>query len=200
MRGVVQRKDSEIDAASALDSVRADCWALMASLLLEPPTRDLLDAMRRAADPSGDEPYPRATRALFAAARVSDLRVLAKAHAALLAAAKGPWIDLCAARWRSREQVASLHGELRSLGLQAHAMGSEPPDHLGSLCRSMSVVAFDGDWAAQRRLAAHVMPWAASALSALRAAAGADSAFYAALPEFVLAFFESESRLLKIMP
>ena len=199
---------------AAIDDVRADCWALMSSLLLAPPSLEVLDAMARAEGPDGDDLCARAGRALFAAARMHSHGDIARAHAVIFAAGSGAGVELRAARWRPGVATTALLLDSKALGFRRPRGTREPADHLGAVFRSMSTLVRSGDHASQQRFVGqHLLPWIVPAMARLRGVAGAavfetmvdhtavratGSAFYVALADFVLAFVDHEADVLGI--
>jgi TorA maturation chaperone TorD len=216
------RRSERLAEANALDEVRARCWALVGLLLTAPPSAQLLDVMGRGDGPPGDDACSRGARRLFETARVCDTQDVARTHMALFGAGSDTTVDLRASHWLDSDRLCALQRELRTLRLQGPHDARDARNHLGALCEGMSQIARRGDDTGSTTLALHLLPWAWAAMAALRmvafahqdarsqvgriivrgrgngdqACGAASTAFYVALADFTLAFFDNEARLL----
>lgn len=176
---------------------RADLYALIGSLLLQPP-QPLLQALAEATPAPPDDTessLARAWRCLLVAARGLGPRAVVQEHAALFVAVGAPAVDPYASRYLAGflmdEPLARLRADLRALGLARRPEARHTEDHLGALCETLRLLIQARPLADQRRFfEQHLMPWAGACLHDIREAPEAH--FYAALADLAEVFFATE--------
>lgn len=96
--------------------------------------------------------------------------------------------------------LALLRRDLQALGLARPEGVTELEDHLGALCEAMRVLVERGRPLEQQGdfFRKHLAAWAGACLHDIRSAPAAD--FYAALADFIEAFFATEAALFGIEP
>lgn len=189
---------------------RADFHALIAALLLAPPSDVLLGAIAQAGSLpvlQQTSPLQSAWARLQAAVAAVDDEAVAEEYAALFTALGTPKVDPYASRYLSGfmmdKPLAALRAELRALGLGRRAGAREPEDHLGALCETMRVLIAGAPGIARRPLAVQrhffetqIAPWHLACLDDMRRASGAN--FYQRVADFIEAFFAVESQAFAI--
>jgi TorA maturation chaperone TorD len=148
------------------DLARAQEYALLAALLLDPPDAGMLARLARIA---GDEsPIGMAHGALArAAAETSAEAVRREFFDLFIGVARGevaPYASFYLTGFLHDRPLAKLREDLRRLGLERAEGHPEPEDHLGSLCEIMSGLAA-GRYEASARdeerfFNRHLLPWA----------------------------------------
>jgi TorA maturation chaperone TorD len=189
---------------SAEDQARADLYALIAALLLRPPTTALLSAIAVAPALPGeqsDSALDQTWTALVSAAAATDRLAVEDEFNTLFISVGTPAINPYGSRYLAgfmmEKPLAALRDDLASLGL-ARARGvTELEDHLGALCEIMRVLVagtadIDASSVQQQKafFLTHIAPWYSRCLDDMRAA---DSArFYRCVADFCAAFFAVE--------
>jgi TorA maturation chaperone TorD/DNA-binding transcriptional regulator YdaS (Cro superfamily) len=131
------------DAASEEDTLRADVYRLLASLLIAPPSAERLAVLGRMV---GDtSPLGQAYDALAAAARATDAQRVEREHFHLFVGmGRGelmPYGSYYLTGFLYERPLAKLRADLARLGI-ARAEGThEPEDHAGILCETMAGLA-----------------------------------------------------------
>lgn len=179
-------------------ALRADIYRLLARLLREAPSHELLDWLAGLdADAGGGELAGR-WAALAAAARQADPDELARAHFRHLVGVIQGEVTPYASWYRNGElmeaALVALRRDLRALGIARSEHIRDPEDHLAALCETMALLieAASGDEA--RFFMAHLAPWATECLGDL---ARVDTPFYARLGELGVALLTHERRHLE---
>jgi TorA maturation chaperone TorD len=150
-----------------IDAARAQEYALLAVLLLDPPDADLLARLSRL---QGDEsPLGAAHQALAAAARTTTPEQAAREFSDLfIGLGRGellPYGSYYQSGFLHDRPLARLRRDLAALGIERIPERGEPEDHLAILCEVMAglidrtLPAPAG--AEQAFFHAHVAPWAA---------------------------------------
>jgi len=199
------------------DQVRADCFALVATLLLRPPARELLDSLAQSADPARDhfgamrqrrEPGPEhqlesSWQGLAAAASALPADAVAIEFAALFEGPGKPLLDPYASPYLSgymmEKPLAALRADLAALGIVRSPQATVPEDHLGALCETMRLLIAGapgyppGSLADQRTFfGRHLEPWAFSCLDDIEQAQPAN--FYRCVAVFARQLLDAERR------
>jgi len=184
----VLRPDLYRPARAPLDEVeaaRAQEYALLATLLAQPPDAALL---RRLARLGGDDtPLGRAHAALAAAAQRADAETVEREFFALfIGVGRGellPYASYYLTGFLNERPLARLRDDLGALGLARADAVNEPEDHAALLCETMARLAA-GEIAAapdtgQRLFERHLAPWIGRFFADLEAAEAVD--FYRAV-------------------
>lgn len=185
------------------DQVRADFYALLASLFYAPPDARMLAALVVSGTPEGesDDGLARAWSALAAASGVVTPDAAAEEHAALFIGMGRPPVMLFGsfylAGFMNEKPLAELRTDLGKLGFTRSESVTEPEDHLAALCEVMRGLIL-GDLAAtpatldeqKRFFSRHMQPWV---LQCCDATINCDKAnYYVKVAQFARAFFEIE--------
>lgn len=186
------------------DQARADMYALIATLLLKPPSPSLLAALA-AADSlpasGGGHALDEAWEALVAAAGIIDAEAVREEYDALFIGIGMPLLNPYGSRYLSgfmmEKPLAQLRDDLRVLGLGRAAGVAESEDHLGALCEAMRVLIAGAQQAQPRPLSTqktffvrHLAPWYGRCLDDIRDAAPAR--FYRCVGRYAQAFLDLE--------
>jgi TorA maturation chaperone TorD len=185
------------------DQVRADFYALLASLFYAPPDERMLAALVVSGTPEGegDDELARAWSALAAASGVITPDAVSEEHAALFIGMGRPPVMLFGsfylAGFMNEKPLAELRTDLGKLGFARSEAVTEPEDHLAALCEVMRGLIL-GDLAAspatleeqKRFFSRHMQPWV---LRCCDATIHSDKAnYYVKVAQFARAFFEIE--------
>jgi TorA maturation chaperone TorD len=178
------------------DRDRADVYALLAALLLQPDAKliSALAALPPTPDPTGDVDV--AWNGLLAAVQRCGADALAEYDALFVAAGTprlNPYQCYYLAGWLMDKPLAALRDDLRALGLARAPGATELEDHLGALCETMRVLIESGRGGAVQQdfFERHLAGWSARCLQDIATAPGADC--YRAVAAFALAFLELET-------
>jgi TorA maturation chaperone TorD len=181
----------------AEEQARARFYSLLATLLLAPPSEELLHALA-SADPitgeAGDLESP--WEQLVLVAGIMDADAVREEFAALFVATGTPLINPHASLYLSGfmmdRPLAALRDTLRELGLRRQTGALELEDHLGSLFETMSLLIQQGRPLAIQRafFNAHIGSWLERCLEDIRQAPGAN--FYRKLADVIEALYNIE--------
>lgn len=147
------------------DVLRARLWGLLAALLLQAPSQDVLDRLRGI--PGDDSPIGSAFAALAEAARAANPAALADEYADLfIGLTRGevlPYGSYYLTGFLHEKPLAVLRADLAALGMTKAEGVSEPEDHVGLLAEVMANL-IDGplarDLDTQKRFfATHIQMW-----------------------------------------
>lgn len=192
--------------SSALDeeTARAEIYGLLAHLYYQPPSTDLLQALRVAVTESPaqgaflEEPW----RQLVAAARSRDDTAIATEFDHLFGGVGKPEVYVFASHYLSgflnEKPLAQLRTDLVALGLARDENMPETEDHIAYLCEVMRYLVAGDDMAvcnltAQRTFfTSHMQPWVGAMCDAIETHQAAQ--FYAELARFTRAFFSVETQ------
>ena len=183
-----------------VEQTRADFYAVIASLLLQPPSQELLhelasaDALCHAAPENSR--LATSWEKLGMVASLMDAQAVREEHDALFAGAATPRLNpyasfyLCG--FLMEKPLAALRRDLGMLALGRSQTSRELEDHFGALCETARLQIEQGrPLALQKRfLATHLFPWVGRFTSDLRAQP--DARFYGVLADFIDAFIEIE--------
>ena len=187
------------------DQVRADFYALLATLLYRAPDEGLLRAMMLSAEPEGEESdeLAKAWAALAAASGVVSSDALQEEYDALFVGMGRPPVMLFGSFYLSgfmnEKPLAELRTDLSVLGFARDPSVVEPEDHLAALCDVMRALIL-GDVAdapasiEQQRafFAKHMQPWVEKCCGAITQCE--KSNYYRRVAAFARAFFEIENQ------
>lgn len=194
MNGAVAHVDPV--AAHEPEQLRASTWRLLAHLLTDAPSQDLLDRLAASIEPSGGErPIDRAWAALHEAASTHDARQWQREYGALfIGLGEGelsPYASWYLTGRVMDRPLANLRGALAMLGIERDPDGGEPEDHAAAVCETLALLAEDPDMSIEGQrefFRAHVQAWLpkffrdlerAEAANAYRSVAALGSAFVA---------------------
>lgn len=197
----ILRPDLYLETPAALDDTavaRAQEYALLGSLLTQPPDVALL---RRLARLAGDgTPLGAAHRALATAAGGADTEQVEREYFELFTGVgRGellPYASYYLTGFLHERPLARLRAELETLGIERAEGLSEPEDHAGLLCEIMSELAA-GDFAvpvARQRefFDRHLAPWIGHLFADLEGAQAAH--FYRPVGTIGRVFIEIETQ------
>ena len=122
------------------ETVRAEPWRLLASLLGSPPDAAMLE--RLAAIRGDGSEFGGALDALAAAARETDAEALRREfHDLFIGLGRGeliPFASYYRTGFLNERPLADLRGDLARLGVERASGNAEPEDHIASLCEVMA--------------------------------------------------------------
>lgn len=188
------------------DRYRAGTYALLAGLLVGPPSPPLLQrlhAIEADADDAGEHDLPGAWRRLQQAtvAEGNDGATLDdEYHALFIGVGRGelvPFGSWYITGFLMEKPLAALRQDLARLGFERQQGVYEPEDHIAALCEVMAQLITDGalPFASQRQFFdRHLAPWAEAFFADLQNAKSAR--FYRAVGELGLAFIRTEKQAL----
>jgi TorA maturation chaperone TorD len=181
-----------------VDIARAREYALLATLLAQPPTTALLKQLARL---RGDVTALGAAHTALAdaASRVDVERLDREFFDLFIGIGRGdflPYASFYLTGFLNERPLARLREDLRGLGIERVDDQSEPEDHAAILCEIMAGL-IDGPFAAapdvQRRMfERHLAPWISRFFADLEAAQGAD--FYRHVARVGRLFIEIETQ------
>jgi TorA maturation chaperone TorD len=188
--------DDTLVAVDPLDRARAEEYALLALLLLNPPSAKTLDDVSRL---RGDASALGMVHLELAGAAESGVQAVQSEHFALfIGLGRGellPYASYYLTGFLHERPLARLRDDLMGLGIERSDGVSEPEDHIAILCEIMSGLAlrrYGNDAAAERRFfERHVKPWAGRFFADLEAAQNAK--FYRAVGRLGRVFMEIEA-------
>jgi len=152
------------DAVDPVDAARAQEYALLAALLSNPPSNELLGEIARL---RGDAtPLGRAHAALAEAASEATAEVDREYFDLFVGLGRGellPYGSYYLTGFLNERPLSRLRDDLAALGIERVANNFEPEDHAGTLCEIMAGLAvgrFPASAEMQRRFfEKHVAPW-----------------------------------------
>lgn len=187
------------------DQVRADFYALLATLFYRAPDEALLRAMMLSAEPEGEasDGLAKAWAALAAASAVVSHDVVAEEYEAVFVGVGRPPVMLFGSFYLSgfmnEKPLAELRGDLSALGFARDPAVTEPEDHLAALCDVMramilGAVADSPAEIGQQRafFTKHLQPWALQCCAAITQ--NEKSNYYRRVATFAQTFFEIENQ------
>jgi len=184
--------------------IRADSYVMLASLLGQPPSENLLKVLQSL---QWDEPIPggldRALKALRQASHDYPLNALEDEYAKLFVGLGSGEMVPYASWYRDKmiqsSSLASLRSDLILLSIVRQAGNHESEDHAGALCECMALISREPnetDHATQAKFfQQHVAPWMRAFFKDLESAKSAR--FYRTVAIFGSRFLESEIEYLK---
>lgn len=188
-------------APSDEDVLRARFYALLAALLVAPPSQGILGRLTALPD-EDDTELGRALGALARAARDSSPAQLEEEFNALFVGiGRGelvPFASYYLTGFLHEKPLAVLRDDLARLGIQGSDQVAEPEDHMATLCEVMQVL-IEGAFGHQPCLAeqkafftAHLKPWAGKFFADLQQAESAR--FYRAVGALGQVFLDVEAQ------
>ena len=189
------------------DQVRADFYALLATLLYRAPEESLLRAIMLSAEPEGGttgdvaDDLAKAWAALAAASgAVSHDAVLEEYEAVFVGVGRPPVMlfgSFYLSGFMNEKPLAELRGDLMALGFARNPEVTEPEDHLAALCDVMRAMILgdvaDAPASIERQrsfFVKHMQPWVLQCCDAITQCE--KSNYYRRVAAFAKAFFEIE--------
>lgn len=154
--------------AAPEDILRADTYALLATLLRDEPDNELLDFLSSAE--AGDTEFGQAIGDLAAVAAVYPADAIAdEFHTLFIGIGESelkPYGSYYLTGFMHEKPLAKLRGALADLGIAKSDETVEPEDHIASLCEAMCALIM-GEFGAPTSIAdqkeffdTHIRPWA----------------------------------------
>jgi TorA maturation chaperone TorD len=173
------------DTVAEEDGLRADFYDLLAALLARPPSADLIAACGRMV--GGEDEIGRAVDALSRLARSTRPDAARREYDALfIGLGRGevlPYASYYMTGFLNEKPLATLRNEMAELGVERAEGGTDPEDHIGTLCEIMAGL-IRGRYRGAVPLARqrdffnrHLAPWAGHVFGDIEKASNA--AFYA---------------------
>lgn len=184
------------------EALRAGTYGLLASLLAQPPSGELLAQIARIDEPDEEvDEMATAWRVLKLAAQRSEPEpVDDEYHDLFIGVGRGelvPYGSWYLTGYLMDRPLALLRGDLEALGIERSAETSEPEDHIAALCETMALLITSEDTGPEderRFFAQHIQPWFDVFFRDLQTAKAA--CFYRAVGRLGQAFTALESRYL----
>ena len=193
----------EVSVAAPLTTeqrLRAGAYSVLASLLRETPSQDLLDHLgQHNADESIVDDTSKAIKALAdAAIMAKQPEVDREFHDLFIGLGRGelnPYGSWYLTGFMMEKPLGDLRTDLDKLGFERQQDVAEPEDHVAALCEVMSMIITDGTKHARQQefFEAHMAPWFAKFFTDLQNASGASD-FYRAVGQFGNAFTDLETQ------
>ncbi|MBI3454150.1 MAG: molecular chaperone TorD family protein [Rhodospirillales bacterium] len=135
----LQPKNQTLPDIAEEDTLRAQCYALLARLLAAPPSVETLSSV---GEIKGDaSPLGQAMSALAAAARKSTPEAISREyHDLFIGLGKGemlPYGSYYLTGFLHEKPLADLRGDMATLGIARSPGVSEPEDHIAAVCEMM---------------------------------------------------------------
>ncbi len=188
------------------DTARSDTYAILAALLSDIPSRDLIDYLSHIGSAEKDQSPGEVGQAwlqLKQSALDSNPAMLDdEYHDLFIGVGRGeviPYGSWHLTGFLMDKPLSELRDELRALGFEADPNRKEPEDHIAAVCETMSILitAEDIEGYQQRRFFMnHLHPWAEKFFSQLQGAKNAN--FYRAVGLLGEQFIQLESKYLNI--
>ncbi len=197
-------REAVADAIDGEDQARADMYALLATLFLQPPSQGLLTALGLAAPlpaAAGDQALVQSWARLVQAAGETNEQTATACFNALFVSVGTPHINPNGSQYLAgflmEKPLAALRDDLHALGLGRTEGSRELEDHLGALCEIMRLLIAGTVNLPARGLAEqrtffikHIAPWYRRCLDDIRRLDNAS--FYARLADFAQVFLDVE--------
>ncbi|SDO30945.1 TorD/DmsD family molecular chaperone [Vreelandella arcis] len=181
------------------DALRVDIYRLIAALLREAPTDELLGWLASLDIEQDGSRLAECWFGLSQAADGADSARLKRAHFGHLVGVIQGDIVPYASWYRNGElmeaALVALRGDLKALGFERNEHTNDPEDHLAALCEVMSMLIETTSSDQAHFFMQHLAPWASDCFNDL---GQVDTAFYAALGQLGSAFMNSEEDRLAI--
>ena len=130
------------------NTLRANTYSILAGLLSDIPSSDLLDYLRHIAEPANDAEESgdigEAWQQLKAAAqRVDEDDLDVEYHALFIGLGRGevvPYGSWHITGFLMEKPLSDLRDDLESLGIEADENVKDPEDHIAALCETMALI------------------------------------------------------------
>lgn len=198
-----ERENPETIGTESAEQLRANTYALLATLLAMPPQEELLQQLRRidAAAEQDSEGMAGSWQLLQLAAEHGDVAAVDdEFHALFIGVGCGelvPYGSWYLTGFMMDKPLALLRDDLKRLGFERPSAVSEPEDHAATLCEVMATLILSDDIDEQtekRFFNEHLSPWMRAFFGDL---AEAESAvFYRAVARLGQEFMNLEQRYL----
>ena len=206
----VQTEYAPQEEVAEEERVRADLYALLATLFYSPPTEALLQHIAVAEivnDDANPSQFATSWWALQSAARAARPDALRQEYDSAFITAGRPPVFLYGSVYQAGflmdKPLARLRQDLTQLGLARRAEVGEPEDHISALCDVMRFLIVGtenvppAELAAQREFfAAHIAPWYERLCAAIETAE--QTFFYTRVAAFSKSFFDIELQSFEI--
>lgn len=175
------------------ESLRADIYQLVASLVRQAPDAELLQWLAELEIERDGSRLAECWTALSSAANSSTPQELQRAHFRhLVGVIQGEVVPY--GSWYLNGELmeaalVALRRDLRVLGFERRESVCEPEDHLAAVCEVMAMLVASQSHEQSYFFQQHIKPWAGSCFADL---AKVDTVFYSALGKLGGAFMESE--------
>lgn len=192
--------------ALADEAVRANTYSLLATLLANPPSSDVLELLRKVEVPGGNGGSAMATvwQTLRLAAEQANLEALDdEYHDLFIGLGRGelvPYGSWYMSGFLMDQPLSVLRRDLAALGFERQEDVHEPEDHVAALCETMSLIIASGEipFDTQRKFFGdHLAPWMGKFFSDLQEAKAAR--FYRAVGQLGEQFIELEKQYLSML-
>ncbi|MCW4150503.1 MULTISPECIES: TorD/DmsD family molecular chaperone [Halomonadaceae] len=184
---------------SEADALRADIYRLIAALLREAPTEELLGWLASLDIEQDGSRLAECWHGLSQAANSVDAASLKRAHFGHLVGVIQGDVVPYASWYRNGElmeaALVALRRDLGALGFERSEHTKDPEDHLAALCEVMAMLIDATSPDQAHFFMHHLAPWASDCFDDL---GQVDTAFYAALGQLGSAFMTSEEDRLAI--
>lgn len=199
----------------AEDEARSQTYAILAALLNDIPSSDVVDYLRHIQPLSGDQSTvdtapsdPGEVGLAWQDLRQRAIESTAEGlddefHALFIGIGRGevvPYGSFHITGFLMDKPLGELRADMALLGLESKADNKEPEDHIAALCECMSILITSDDVESfqQRRFyIRHIHPFAEKFFNQLKNAKSAD--FYQAVAGLGLQFTEFENQYLNIL-
>ena len=187
------------------DQARADTYSILASLLSQSPSQDLIDYLLHINVDTQSEPGDMAKAWLLikqAAGKFSLDQLDDEYHNLFIGLGRGqvvPYGSWHLTGFLMDKPLSELRDDLAKLGIAADTETKDPEDHIAALFESMSILitASDVEGYQQRRFyIRHLQPWADKFFKSLEAASSAE--FYKSVSVLGQRFIELENYYLNV--
>ena len=184
--------------------LRADTYAMLASLLSAPPTRDLLHRLE-GIESGPDDGDPGAIGEAWqqirhAAAHAGVESLDDEYHDLFIGLGRGevvPYASWHLTGFLMEQPLSDLRDEFKSLGIESDQQQKDPEDHIAAVCEAMALIIRADDIDESRELGfftRHIHPWAGKFFCELQATESAR--FYRAVGVLGQRFVELEKQYL----
>jgi TorA maturation chaperone TorD len=203
---VRSRDHQNYSAMSNEGQLRADTYTILASLLSNIPSQDLLDYLRHIKSSPDSElgSVGQAWQQLRTAASETNIDALDdEYHTLFIGLGRGaviPYGSWHITGFLMDKPLSDLRDDLRSLGIESDKDQKDPEDHIAALCETMAIIisADDIDESRERKFyARHIHPWAEKFFKELQAVESA--VFYKSVGFLGQQFIQLENQYLNIL-
>lgn len=175
-------------------SLRTDIYLLIASLLRQEPTAELLTWLASLEASLSRDDMSQAWASLKQAAEDNELEQVSEEYQNLfIGIGRGEVVPF--ASWHltgslMEKPLAHIRQDLLNLGFERNEQTKEPEDHIGALCEVMALLNAHPQSVQQQFFNAHIATWFSKLVSQIESANSAQ--FYLAVAKLMKAFFTYE--------